>query len=300
MSKLSSIALSSADKQRAVLLAVITTGVSLIPTAYATLISNSVVLIGAFLRCFVEFGAIFISWIIMRQMSRADRSRFQYGLGKLEQAASIVVGFAMLLTCLILTALAIMRLYSPVPLQNPLPGLILAALSVAGNSFLAAYTRFASKKESSAVLEAQIRLFQAKAFACLIVCVSLGLEIVFPDSAWASYSDPAGSLILVIFLASCAMRILSASISDLLDRSIEEALQLKVLKVIVQHDLLYSGFHGLRTRRSGKRFFIEVFLSFAGDPPLSSVLDRIEKMKGGILEVLSDAEVSIVPTHRDG
>ena len=87
-------------KENLVLVALLSTLLSLLPTAYAAFISNSTTLLADLLRCLGEFFAIVASWVVLKKMSRNDTSRFNYGYGKLEQLGGIAVAAALSLPSL--------------------------------------------------------------------------------------------------------------------------------------------------------------------------------------------------------
>lgn len=282
------------ERERALSIATLTTACSLIPTAYVTLASNSVVLLGDLLRCVVEFLSILLSWIIIRRVHRSDRTFYDYGFGKLEHLASMGVAFAMLTTFIIVTLTALQRILAPQTVEGGGAGFILAILSVAGNMFLWFQNQSLCRRSFSPVLESQSKLFRAKAVASLVVVASLGLTFVLPSSTWTPFFDPTGSLILAAFLLYSAVGLLSSSMNDLLDRSVGEALRLVTLTVLVKNESLYSGFHGFRTRRAGSKIFVEVFLEFAGHLTMREVGSATSKLRAALQENLAGSDVTVV------
>jgi divalent metal cation (Fe/Co/Zn/Cd) transporter len=85
------------------------------------------------------------------------------------------------------------------------------------------------------------------------------------------------------------------SLAALLDESLEEALQLRIIRGLVEHVADYRQIHQIRTRRSGNRIFIELFLEFEPDLPVHDVLDRSGRIKGVVENLVPHSEAWVVP-----
>lgn len=294
LARLSSIA-GSDPKERAIFVGMLGAAFGLFPTAYVTLISNSLVLFGDFLRCLVEFVAIFVSWLILRRASRGDQQFYDYGFGKLEQLGSICVALAMLFTFFVLTFAAINRLLSPVVVENVGAGFVLSVLAVGANGALWLYNRHLGRGDASPLLGAQAQLFRAKTLASLVVVITLSATLLSPSGVLPGIIDPLGSLLLGAFLFYSAVMLLSSSMEDLLDRSVRESVRLRILRVLIANEKAYSGFCGIKTRRAGTRIFVELLLEFSGQLPFSQVAVASKKIETEVAEVLKGSEVVVHP-----
>lgn len=285
-----------AKKQRALLLSVVTTACSLLPTIYVTLIANSIILYADLLRCVVEFLAIVFSWLILGHIGRSDRSHFNYGFGKLEQLASLAVAFAMLLSFVVVMVAAVGRFLSPQVVHDAGQGFVLGNLSVLGNGAMWAYYRALGRSENSAVIDSQARLFRAKTAASVIVVVALVPFFVSGPGWLQLYADPVGSVLLSGFLLHSSVALFSSSMGELVDASIDERLQLLILGALIQHEALYSGFKEVRSRRVGNRILVELFLEFTAKTTMSEFAESSAALKNTLHSQIPDIEVTIIPT----
>lgn len=283
------------SQDKALLIGVVTTFLSLLPTAYATFVSNSVILFSDFLRCLVEFSAIFLSWCIMRRVSETDQMRFSYGHGKLEEFSALTVGVALLISFVIVLLSAISRFLTPQPVENGVFGFILGGLSVAGNVYFWFKYGALAKSVSSPVISSQSRLFRAKTVASLVVFLSLLLSLYSHDSHLIFYADPIGAIFLAAFLLYSALGLLSASMRDLLDCSLEESLQLRILAALVRFEAGYAGLQSIRTRRGGSKIFIEIFLEFKPETSLQEAYMVISEIKQLLSNSISNGDITIIP-----
>lgn len=283
-------------KENLVLVAVFTTFLSLLPTAYAALISNSTTLFADLLRCLGEFFAIVASWVVLLKMSRNETARFNYGYGKLEQLAGIAVAAALFLTFLVSLTSGIRGLIVPTRLENAEFGFIFALLSVGGNAFLWTSNYIADARSPSPIAESQWRLFRAKTCATMVVVTSLGIALAFADSEASVYVDPLGSIALSLFMLWQSYTLVSASVPDLIDYAIEESLQKTLDTILADHRDDYSHVEKVRSRRTARRVYLELFLSFPADLPFGEVHRRVMLLKHSIEERFPGADTTVIPS----
>ncbi len=283
-------------KENLVLIAVLTTFISLVPTSYAAIISNSNTLFADLLRCLGEFFAIVASWVVLIKMSRNETSRFNYGYGKLEQLAGIAVAAALFLTFLVSLTSGIRGLLVPTKLENAEFGFVFATLSVAGNAFLWVSNYIADARTPSPIAESQWRLFRAKTCATMVVVTSLGVALAFADSNASVYVDPLGSIALSLFMLWQSYTLVSASVPDLIDYAIEESLQKTLDTILSEHRADYSKVERVRSRRTARRVYLEIFLSFPAELPFGEVHRRVMLLKHSIAERFPGADITVIPS----
>ncbi len=284
------------NKERLVLIGVFTTFLSLLPTAYVALISNSTTLLADLLRCLGEFFAILVSWIVLRRMSSGDSRHFNYGYGKLEQLAGIAVAAALFLTFLVSLFSGVRGLVDPMPIENAKLGLILAILSVLGNGAMWCMNYLTDLRDPSPVAESQWRLFRAKTFATLVVVISLSTAIYASNNFLRSYMDPIGTVCLSAFMLWQAYTLTSASVPDLIDYAIEESLLTALDTIITDHRHLYVQVEQVRSRRNPQKIFIELFLSFEPTLPFEEVHTRVMTIKRAIEARFPRSDVIVIPS----
>jgi len=286
-------------KEKLVAIAVGTTLLSLIPTAYAAIISNSTTLLADLLRCLGEFFAILASWLVLIKMSHNDTLRFNYGYGKLEQLAGVAVAAALFLTFLVSLISGIRGLIIPVKLENGEFGFLFAVASVLGNSFLWLSNYIANARSPSPIAESQWRLFRAKTCATLVVVFSLGVAIAFSDSAASVYVDPLGSIALSLFMLWQSYTLVSSSVPDLIDYAIEETLQGTLDRTLAEHRDEYLSVEKVRSRRTARKIYIELFISFPPDLRFDEVHRRVMALKRSVSEHFPGADITVIPSISD-
>jgi ferrous-iron efflux pump FieF len=230
----------------------------------AMVAANSAVILADFCKTFLEFVAVFLSWWAIRRMARGTGGGFDYGLGKMENLTSLIVGVLMTACLLIITGNAIRNILHPAHIAGVGIQISMAAQMVYAviNSVVARRSRRAAKAENSPLLEAQARLHFTRAAANVFILLSLGLSLALARFWWARYIDPAASLVIAGSILMAALGIFSTSVGDLLDRTLEESDQILILRELARHFHDYEFLHGIRSRRSGTEVYIDIFLEF--------------------------------------
>lgn len=258
--------------------------------------SNSVAILSDFLKEFTDFLSVLASIITLRAVHRPNTNHFSYGIGKLENLVSIIIALVMLLCSLYILAHAGAHFRQPVPAQGTLPGIIIFTIYTIIGFAIWRRTQRLLQKQHSAILESQSRLWFSKAAFDAAMAVSLISAHFFRPYSWSLYLDPAASLIGVAFMLHAAYAMTSSSVKDLLDSTLEETTQLRILRQMVLHLDDYDRLHKIRTRRSGSQIYVEIFLEFDPLLAMGQVQKRIDHLRLEMQTVLPLSDVSIVPT----
>lgn len=284
------------EKENSLLTGFLLGAAALTPDVIAVIIANSVMLLSDTLKSGSETLATFLSWLALRRIRRGKTFEYNYGQGKLENISSLAVAGAMLLSWTIVVFGAIERFRHPSPL-----GSIWLALFVTGgaallNVWLWRNNRRLARESRSPIIESQWRLYRTKAVANVCVISSLILGAAFRDQRWSIFIDPAGALLISGFLLLSAYRVVTDSIHDLLDRTLEESLQLVILSELATWFHEYEALHGVRSRRSGGNVYIEIFMEFNPDQRMAEVQELIDRMKASLEQKIQGSQVVIAPS----
>jgi divalent metal cation (Fe/Co/Zn/Cd) transporter len=145
-------------------------------------------------------------------------------------------------------------------------------------------------------MDSQWRLFRTKAFSDASVLAALVLTMAFHGAGWALYIDPLASFVIAGFLLQSGYRVISTSLPDLLDKTLDESLQMVIVRELALFFEEYTALHGVRSRRSGNHIYIELLLEFDGEKKMCEVQETINRIKASLEEKIPRSEVSIVPT----
>jgi len=287
--------ISAREKERSVLISLIVDFILFLPDIAAAFMASSVTLFADVLKCLNELVATFFSWLTLRTLSRGKDPSYDYGLGKLENLVGIIVAGIMLLSFAFVFYGAIHRIRNPERLHEGGVALafVLMTIGVTVNSFLWWRNRRLAAAEHSPIMESQWRLFRAKAVSDGSVLLVLVASLVFRRYAWSVYIDPAASFVIAAFILFSVYGVVSSSLYDLLDKTLEESLQLVIVKELVSFFDEYAALNGVRSRRSGNMIYVEIFLAFDKGRNGDEIHATVERMKTALEARIHNSSVSI-------
>ena len=207
----------SARRERTMLVAIILSAFGPFATGYAVAISQSTTQIADFVRRTVELIAMIVSWAVFRRLARgrhcqADDRRW------LERAADTTVGVAMALSAIVIAVLAVSRLGTYVPGGRVYPGLTIAILGFAVNTWF--WRRYAAmtRETYDPIILTQSRLYVGKAAVDLCVVAALAAVAAAPGHAATRAIDVGGSVVVSLYLAWSGLRIIRSTKNRKADR----------------------------------------------------------------------------------
>ena len=102
------------------------------------------------------------AFLTVRAVRRSPGQRFAYGVGKLENLVSVSIGVIMVACALFVTVRAVHHLGNPEKAEGTLPGIIVFCLYSGIAFFISARSRSIARKQPSAIMESQARLWFSK------------------------------------------------------------------------------------------------------------------------------------------
>jgi ferrous-iron efflux pump FieF len=285
-------------KKKAILTSLIVDFVLWIPDIVAAVLSGSIVLFADAVKCANEILATFFAYLTIRKMARGGTGIYDYGMGKFETVTSIITGGVMLVSLALVFSVAIYRIILPEELvqDGVYLGIVLMVIGVTMNSWLWWKNYRLWQKDPSPIMDSQWKLFRTKAFSDFTVLVSLFAGLAFAHSPWSLYIDPCASFVIAGFLLFSGYRVIVSSLPDLLDKTLDEELQMVIVQHLAAFFNDYAALHGVRSRRSGSNVYIEIFLEFEKEKPMGEVQASINRIRASLEKNIPKSSVSIVPT----
>jgi ferrous-iron efflux pump FieF len=287
----------SRAKERSILFGLILGLFGLATGIIAAIIANSLTLESEILKNIGLVTAVFLSYLSIRKVNRGKTEGYNYGYGKLESVSGLIVAAVLVISLIIIIGHAVERFQHPVELHEG--GLDLAivfsAIGLLTSAWLWRHDYHLTKQEYSPVLESLWRMYRFKTIASVLVIISLALSALFSAQPWASYVDPVGSVIIGLFIVQSIYNISTMSVHDLLDRALEESLQIVILRELAHYFDEYEAIHGIRSRRSGANVYVEIFLEFEGDRRMADVQKVIDAIKSSLESKINGSEIVISP-----
>ena len=282
-------------KERTALISIITDLILAGPAIVVALLANSMILYTDLLCSFNVFLANVLLWAILRKIRKGMGANFDYGAGKIEDLIGVVGGWFVVISVSYIMYTSIHRLISPVSLNKAplLAGSIIMGLSAISFSCLWIRNFRIHKRMPSPVTDIQWRVPMSNALIAAGILCSLLIMVVFRNYSWSYYVDPVVSLLMGAFVIYSFYGLIKTSLFDLLDRTLEEQHQIIINQALAEFFDEYTLFHGVRSRRSAGKIFIEIFLEFDPGRRVGEVQDAVETMRSTLEEKIENSFVSI-------
>lgn len=197
--------------------------------------------------------------LFVRLASRPQDEGHDFGHGKYETLATLLVGGALLAVGIELLAGGVRTIvgfaHGIVP---PRPGgiaLAAALLSILSKEWLFRYTRRVARETESPSVEANAWHHRSDALSSVGTLAGIGCAY-FADGAWR-LADPAAAVAVAFVIAFVALRLMKTGLDELLERSLPPATERRILELVTADPAIESPHH-LRTRRIGPAIAIEV------------------------------------------
>lgn len=262
--------------------------------------SNSIVFVANFVIAFTGALASGLSLYTIKRMSRGADLLNTYGLGRMETISSIVVGTTMLLAAIFVGYETVAKILHPAEQHGGLVAMLLTFASFIASAWLWIRNYRLSKKEHSPIFSSMWRMARMGALEDLLIILAVGISLAFSGAPWTRYLDVLATSILMISIVKSIYDVFSGSISDLLDRSLDEYNMLIILRELVANFDAYDQIHGVRTRRSGSQTFIEIFLEFNGETKMEAVYKLKERLESELKKMMPNAQIMVIPSRVSG
>lgn len=187
-----------------------------------------------------------------------------YGHGKYETLATLVIGIALFLVGYKIFVSGLSNIYGVLfdekVLEKPkIIAIVAAIISIISKELLYRYTKAIGQKIKSQAVIANGWHHRSDAFSSIGTFVGIGGAILMGNK-W-TILDPIASVVVSIFIFKVAIMIFLPAINELMEISLNEE-ELALIKRLIDANPYVLNYHHLRTRKIGVRVAVEVHLVF--------------------------------------
>lgn len=211
--------------------------------------------------------------------SRASDRGHQYGHERMEAIFSILLSILLFATGIGIGYGAVMKVVSGEYRSAAAPGLIAliaAAVSIAVKEWMFHFTNRAAKKISSTALMADAWHHRSDALSSVGSFAGvLGARLGYP------VCDPIAGIIICFFIVKAAWDVFYESTNQLVDKSCDESVCIKLREVIAAQDGVVS-IDDLKTRLFGAKIYVDVEIGADGNLRLYEAHDIAQRVHDSI------------------
>lgn len=269
---------------------------TLLPVVAVAILSQSMLLYTDIFDYAKGITSSLIAWHVLRRIVRGDVAEYDYGPGKIEALGGLLASLVVLAGLAGTAVMSVQRILEPRELSVgfTLLGVLIQIAGIGLNGWLWRRNAQLARLSRSPLLEAQWRTNRADVFSNIGVLTALTLTIVLRQQSWAVYIDPVCALLFIVYASGAFMPLVRRSVDDLLDKTLDEEIQMKILRRLSEHYDGYETFHGVQSRRAGSTYFVDIGLGFHPDKTVGEVMDTVEQLRLGVVEDIPGSVVSVV------
>ena len=236
-----------------------------------------------------------LTYKLSKKMQGDASFKYDYGMGKIDAFGSLVSATILFLGLIAILIGSINSIINP---SSPSSILFFAILIKVINVIIDIYLLHkqykVAKKGRSPMVESALIFLKKDLLTDLVVLITVAVAYIFRDVPIIVYFEPIVCIICVIYVAVLNVKQIRKSVSNLLDKTLDEKTQMQIINCVTKIWADIDEFKGVRTRRSSHIIFIDLLVSFDDDKQYSEIYKVYEEFELAVKEVLPESIVSIV------
>jgi cation diffusion facilitator family transporter len=263
--------------------------------ALAWWITGSVGLLSDAAESVVNLVAAVIALVALTVAARPPDADHQYGHGKAEYFSAAVEGLLIFAAAAVIIVAAVGRLLDPQPLEELGLGLFISLIANAINGAVGVLLIRVGRAHRSATLVADGKHLMTDVWTSAGVLLGVLLVGV---TGWLPL-DPLVAIAVALNILVTGTRLVSSSVSALLDGALSPQDQAVVVGILDKHRSDDVDFHGLQTRESGRSRFVSVHVLVPGAWTVQQAHDVVEVVEADVRAALEGVTITTHVEPRD-
>lgn len=189
---------------------------------------------------------------------KAKDKDHQYGHGKFETLATLVVSLILMFVAIRLVASSAKSIISALSGNIlPKPGYIALAaaiISIVSKEILYQYTALVARRTNSSVCKANAWHHRSDALSSIGSLLGIGGAVILGNK-W-TILDPVAAVIIGLMILFVAIKMAKAPIEELMEKSLDEETEREITDIILATEGV-QNMHNLKTRRNGQSKIID-------------------------------------------
>ncbi len=255
-------------------------------------LAHSQALIADGIHSLSDLGTDFMVLYAARHAHRKPDREHPYGHGRIETAATVALGIALVAVAAGIAWDSLRRLFDPDLLLQPGPlALTVAIISVLSKEWIYHYTMRVARRLNSNMLKANAWHSRSDAISSIVVVIGIiGVMLGYP------FLDAVAAVVVALLIARIGWDLAWSSLRELIDTALDSDEVKRIRDSIMKVDGVRT-LHMLRTRRSGGSAFVDVHILVDPQVSVSEGHQIGERVRRTLLADSSD--VSDVTVHID-
>lgn len=260
---------------------------------YSYLLTNSVSVLSDAIESIVNIVSAIMGIVTVRISEKPPDKSHPYGHGKIEYLASIIEVSLVICAMVMVVKEAIDRVINRSMLEDVTHGSIILLITIVVNFLLSINLIKHGKNNNSPIFISHgYHLLGDVLTTCGVI-----VGIVITKITGISIIDPILALVLATYVIIHVFKVLIDSVNYLIDAKVEDKklndIESIISSVIKEEDSKNISYHRLRSRRAGKRCFVDVHVAVPKDLTVEEAHRICERIESRMKEKHPDTEITI-------
>ena len=235
----------------------------------AGILGGSAAMIADAVHSLSDFASDIVVLVLVKLGSKPQDEDYDYGHGKFETLASVIIGLALLLVGVMLAYSGVVKIYhafrGEVLAQPGVIAFVAALVSIALKEWAFQFTVRVGRQVNSEAVVANAWHHRSDALSSIGTAVGIGGAILLGSQF--SVLDPIAAVVVSFFIVKTAYGLISNALGELLEKSLSPDME-EEIKHIAESEESVSEVHHLQTRRIGNGIAIEMHVRIPGETTL--------------------------------
>lgn len=255
----------------------------------AGVLSGSVSIISEAIHSSMDLVAAIIAFISVKISSKPADKSHPYGHGKIENVSGVIEGILIFIAAFLIIKEAIEKIVHPTEISQTWVGIVVMTISALVNIVVSRRLYKVAKATDSIALEADALHLKTDVYTSFGVAGGLLLLMI----TGKQILDPIVAILVALLIIKEAWVLCSNAFTPLLDASLPEAEENKIIEVLEQYNDQIVDYHMLRTRKSGNIRLVDFHVKLEDDVTVKQSHDLACKIENDIKEHLKNTRITI-------
>lgn len=233
--------------------------------------------------------------LMSRKLTKNLQYEYNYGIGKVEAITALIsesVGAVGFLMFLIVSIHQLFHIKQPSGLIGYV--LLLKLIDIVVNFLFFSKQKTIRKEHESGVTDGEYMAYLGDLIFDLASFMALLIVWVTRNHPLSWYLSPIFGILIAVVLMTGNIKRVRESIEELMDVTLPEEDQLKILQVLTKYHEEYSEFHGVRSHHVGQTACIDICIRFAPEKTYEDIEKLLSCMKEDLSKTIKNSKVNFI------
>ena len=244
------------------------------------IISGSVAVLASAIDSLLDLVISLFNYFAIKNSEKPADTNFNYGRGKIEGLAGVIEGTIIVMSGLFIFYQSIQNIIQAKELEAMGISVAVMIFSFVATLILVLFLNMVAKKTNNLVIKADALHYKTDLYSNGVILFSL----VFIYFTEFYLIDSILGIIIAGYIIYSASGLIKTGVLNLMDVALDDKIVADIEKIIAS-DKRLNGYHDLRTRESGSRYFVDVHLVFNEKILLLTAHDISDEINAKIREI---------------